>query len=34
LSEGRCDLNDVPGIINRIVGVSVLALTGRAKARA
>ncbi|MEH2476403.1 AcrR family transcriptional regulator [Nitrobacteraceae bacterium AZCC 2161] len=34
LSEGRCDLNDVPGIINRIVGVSVLALTGRAKVRA
>ncbi|MDB5568738.1 MAG: TetR family transcriptional regulator [Tardiphaga sp.] len=34
LSEGRCDLNDVQGIINRIVGVSVLALTGRAKARA
>jgi AcrR family transcriptional regulator len=34
MSDGRCDLNDVPGIIDRIVGVSVLALGGRAKARA
>jgi AcrR family transcriptional regulator len=28
LSEGLCDLNDVQGIIERIVAVSVLALTG------
>jgi len=28
LSEGSCDLNDVAGIIDRIVAVSVLALTG------
>jgi hypothetical protein len=28
LSEGLCDLNDVPGIIDRIVAVSVTALTG------
>jgi hypothetical protein len=28
LSEGLCDLNDVAGIIDRIVAVSVLALTG------
>ena len=28
LSEGSCDLNDVPGIIERIVAVSVTALTG------
>src|SRR5579862_125963 len=28
LSEGSCDLNDVAGIIERIVAVSVLALTG------
>ena len=34
MSDGRCDLNDVQGIIDRIVGVLVLALTGRAKARA
>ena len=37
MSDGRCDLNDVQGIIDRIVGVSVLTLTGRptrAKARA
>ena len=29
LSEGLCDLNDVAGIIERIVAVSVLALTRR-----
>src|ERR1700677_4136894 len=29
LSEGSCDLNDVTGIIERIVAVSVMALTGR-----
>ena len=29
LSEGSCDLNDVAGIIERIVAVSVLALTRR-----
>jgi AcrR family transcriptional regulator len=29
LSEGSCDLNDVPDIIERIVAVSVLALTGK-----
>src|SRR5229473_1970847 len=28
LSEGKCDLNDVAGIIERIVAVSVTALTG------
>jgi hypothetical protein len=28
LSEGVCDLNDVAGIIDRIVAVSVMALTG------
>jgi AcrR family transcriptional regulator len=28
LSEGLCDLNDVEGIIDRIVAVSVMALTG------
>ena len=28
LSEGRCDLNDVQGIIDRVVSVSVMALTG------
>jgi AcrR family transcriptional regulator len=28
LSEGSCDLNDVTGIIERIVAVSMLALTG------
>src|SRR5260370_1986027 len=28
LSEGKCDLNDVAGIIERIVAVSVMALTG------
>src|SRR6202162_1285113 len=30
LSEGLCDLNDVEGVIERIVAVSVMALTGRA----
>ena len=34
MSDGHCDLNDVQGIIDRIVGVLALALTGRAKARA
>src|SRR3984893_15296449 len=29
LSEGMCDLNDVAGIIERVVAVSVMALTGR-----
>jgi hypothetical protein len=28
LSEGSCDLNDVAGILERIVAVSVMALTG------
>jgi AcrR family transcriptional regulator len=28
LSDGKCDLNDVQGIIDRIVAVSVMALTG------
>jgi hypothetical protein len=27
-SEGKCDLNDVQGIIDRVVSVSVTALTG------
>jgi AcrR family transcriptional regulator len=30
LSDGKCDLNDVTGIIERIVAVSVMALTGGA----
>jgi AcrR family transcriptional regulator len=30
LSEGKCDLNDVQGIIDRVVAVSVMALTGGA----
>ena len=34
MSDGACDLADVGGIIARIVGVSVLALTGRAEVRA
>ena len=34
LSEGKCDLNDVDGVIARIVAVSVMALTGREVARA
>ncbi len=29
LSEGKCDLNDVADVIERIVAVSVMALTGR-----
>ena len=28
LSEGKCDLNDVAGIIDRVVAVSVMALSG------
>ena len=28
LSEGKCDLNDVAGMIDRIVTVSVMALAG------
>ena len=28
LSEGRCDLNDVQAIVDRVVSVSVMALTG------
>ena len=28
LSEGKCDLDDVQGIIDRVVAVSVMALTG------
>jgi hypothetical protein len=32
LSEGLCDLNDVDGIINRVVTASVLALTQRPSA--
>ena len=28
LSEGRCDLDDVQGIIDRVVAVSVMALAG------
>ncbi len=34
LSEGLCDLNDVEGIIERIVAVSVQALTGSEVAKA
>ncbi|WP_291844476.1 TetR/AcrR family transcriptional regulator [Bradyrhizobium sp.] len=30
LSEGKCDLDDVQGIIDRVVAVSVMALTGGA----
>jgi hypothetical protein len=29
LSDGVCDLDDVAGIIDRVVAVSVMALTGR-----
>jgi AcrR family transcriptional regulator len=32
LSEGNCDLNDVQGIIERVVAVSVMALNGGASA--
>lgn len=28
LSDGKCDLNDVQGIVDRVVAVSVMALTG------
>jgi hypothetical protein len=28
LSEGKCDLDDVEGIIERVVAVSVMALEG------
>jgi hypothetical protein len=34
LSEGSCDLNDVEAIIDRIVAVSVKALTGGGAAKA
>ena len=39
LSEGTCDLNDVQGIVDRVVAVSVMALSpnassGKAAARA
>jgi len=35
LSEGQCDLDDVAGIVNRVVDVSVMALTGdRAQGKA
>src|SRR5947208_2076236 len=30
LSEGQCDLNDVQAIVDRVVAVSVTALTGAA----
>ncbi|MEA3151772.1 MAG: hypothetical protein QOD56_2711, partial [Gammaproteobacteria bacterium] len=30
LSEGQCDLNDVGGIVDRVVAVSMMALTGGA----
>ena len=33
LSDGICDLNDVEGVITRIVAVSVMALMGRAAER-
>ncbi len=33
LSDGKCDLNDVAGMIERIVAVSVMALTGNAAER-
>jgi hypothetical protein len=28
LSDGKCDLNDAQGIIDRVVAVSAMALTG------
>ena len=31
LSEGQCDLNDVQAIVDRVVAVSVMALTGGAE---
>jgi AcrR family transcriptional regulator len=33
LSEGKCDLNDVDGVIGRVVSVAVMALTGNAAER-
>jgi hypothetical protein len=30
MSDGLCDLNDVQGMIDRVVTVAVMALTGRA----
>jgi AcrR family transcriptional regulator len=33
LSEGKCDLNDVPAIIDRVVAVSVMALGGEVQSR-
>jgi len=30
LSEGKCDLNDVQGIVERVVGVATMALKGGA----
>ncbi len=30
LSEGKCDLDDVEGVIARVVGVAVMALTNSA----
>jgi AcrR family transcriptional regulator len=33
LSEGKCDLDDVDGVIDRIVEVSAMALTGQRAAR-
>jgi hypothetical protein len=33
LSEGQCDLNDVGGIVDRVVAVSVMALTGAEAAK-
>lgn len=33
LSEGKCDLDDVEGVIERIVAVAVMALSGRATGR-
>ena len=32
LSEGKCDLNDVAGIVDRVVGVAAMALMGGAPA--
>ena len=34
MSDGACDLNDVAAIVERIVSLSVLALTGRTRTRA
>ena len=30
LSEGKCDLNEVEGVIERVVEMAVMGLTGRA----